>query len=110
MKKALNRIEYVKNEVYPRVVSEDAHYLMKSFELLNMLLISELFLKTSIMRKETRAGHFREDYPERDDAHWLKWIMVKQQGEKILYSAEQVPFDKYKFKPTRYYMDNFKFI
>jgi succinate dehydrogenase / fumarate reductase flavoprotein subunit len=23
-------------------------------------------------RKESRGGHYREDYPERDDENWLK--------------------------------------
>ncbi len=110
LKKALTRIEYIKNEIWPQVVAPDAHYLMKSIELQDLLLTSELFLRSSIMRTETRAGHYREDYPQRDNDNWLKWIIVSQKDGQINLSIEPVPLEKYEIKPTRYYMDNFKFI
>jgi len=27
-------------------------------------------------RRETRGAHFREDFPDRDDQHWLKHTMA----------------------------------
>jgi succinate dehydrogenase / fumarate reductase, flavoprotein subunit len=108
LEKALTGLEYLKNEILPQVTAQDTHYLMKFTELQDLLLTSELFLRASIMRTETRAGHYREDYPERD-SNWLKWIIVSQYNGKINLSTESVPVEKYQFKPTRYYMDNFKF-
>lgn len=59
------------------------------------------------MRKESRAGHYREDYPERDNEHWLKWIEQKQVDGKREVHTVPVPLNDYPIKPYRYYMDNF---
>jgi hypothetical protein len=61
------------------------------------------------MRKETRAGHFREDYPDRDNEKWLCWIIAGRKGDSMSFRTEPVPLESYKTKPYRYYMDNFKF-
>lgn len=60
------------------------------------------------MRTESRAGHYREDYPDRDD-NLLGWIMISHDGEKLNLRLEPIPYDRYRFKPTRFYSDNFKF-
>jgi len=58
------------------------------------------------MRTESRAGHYREDFPERDDKNWLRWIIVSQKGGKIELRSETLPMDRYKFRATRFYSDN----
>jgi succinate dehydrogenase/fumarate reductase flavoprotein subunit len=109
LRNALKRIEHIKSEILPQVGAKDAHYLMKLIEVRGIAFMTEMYLRASLMRKETRAGHYREDYPQRDDKNWLKWIVISHTDNKLNLCAEPVPFDKYKFKPTRYYMDNFKF-
>jgi len=108
LKNALSKVERLKNEVLPQMKATDAHYLMKLVETQAIAFMTELYLRASLMRAETRAGHYREDYPDRDDKNWLKWIVISQTDGTMNLRVEPVPFDKYKFKPTRYYMDNFK--
>lgn len=61
------------------------------------------------MRTESRAGHYREDYPYYDNKNWLSWIVISRNGEELNLRTEPVPFNKYKFKLTRFYSDNFRF-
>jgi succinate dehydrogenase/fumarate reductase flavoprotein subunit len=108
--RALERTEYVKQELAPRAAADDPRQLAKLHESLSMLLCTELFVRSSLMREESRAGHYREDYPERDNENWLKWIYAAKEktGEVSLYEVP-VPIARYKIKPHKYYMDNFTF-
>ena len=47
-----------------------------AIELGYMLDCAETIVVAAIERKESRGAQFRTDYPERDDAHWLKHINV----------------------------------
>ncbi len=106
--RALNKLENIKHEILPRMLARDPHYLAKLIEVQAIAFITELYLRASLMRTETRGGHFREDFPERDN-NWLKWIIISQKNGDLNFRTEPVPLDKYRFKLTRYYMDNFQF-
>jgi succinate dehydrogenase / fumarate reductase flavoprotein subunit len=61
------------------------------------------------VRTESRAGHYRADYPERDDTKWLGQIMVSLDSGRFNLRFEPLPMDRYAIRPTRYYSDNFAF-
>jgi succinate dehydrogenase / fumarate reductase flavoprotein subunit len=46
--------------------------LVEALELDNMLAQASVSLHSAVGRTESRGAHAREDFPQRDDAHWLK--------------------------------------
>ncbi len=49
-----------------------------SWELKNMLTVSELVARAALSRTESRGAHHRVDYPERDDTNWLRHIILRR--------------------------------
>ena len=47
-------------------------YKLEAIEMDRVLDLAELTTLAAIARTESRGGHSREDYPERDDKNWLK--------------------------------------
>jgi L-aspartate oxidase len=42
----------------------------EAWETTNLLTVSAALVQAARRREETRGAHWREDFPERDDAHW----------------------------------------
>jgi succinate dehydrogenase / fumarate reductase flavoprotein subunit len=64
--------------------------LMETWELGALLDLAEVTAFSALARTESRGGHFREDYPARDDANFLKHSMAWKNGAV-----------KIKYKPVR---------
>jgi L-aspartate oxidase len=46
----------------------------------NLLTVATLIARAALRREESRGGHFREDFPERDDIHWKVHLADEQHG------------------------------
>lgn len=75
---ALASVESIRDEVLPSLSAADPHELAKAHETANMVAAAEMYLRSSLARTESRTDHFREDFPETDNANWLKWINIRQ--------------------------------
>jgi succinate dehydrogenase/fumarate reductase flavoprotein subunit len=109
LKRALQKVATIREDLLPKMGASDLHHLAKLKGVHSMTLIADLVLRASLMRTESRASHYREDYPERNNEQWLKWIIVNQKEGKLNYRFEPVPLNKYKHRSWRYYSDNFIF-
>jgi succinate dehydrogenase / fumarate reductase flavoprotein subunit len=98
LEEAVSKVEEVKEKL-PGLWAKDGHYLSKCHEIKSMAICAEITFRAALMRTESRGFQFREDYPERDDKNWLKWIVCKQEGEKVAFSTKPVPIETYKVKP-----------
>jgi succinate dehydrogenase/fumarate reductase flavoprotein subunit len=98
LEEALAMIETLKGNL-PSLNAKDLHYLSKCHEAKSMAICAELTFKAALMRSESRGFHFREDYPDRDDKNWLKWIIIQQVEGEMKLTTQQIPIEKYKIKP-----------
>jgi succinate dehydrogenase/fumarate reductase flavoprotein subunit len=52
--------------------------LLGLLEVDSLLTVAEIMAKAARMRTESRGSHYREDYPQRDDARWQKSIITRR--------------------------------
>lgn len=63
---------------------------IEALQIENMLLCLEATARAALLRTESRAAHFREDYPQTDYTHWTKNIIVKKIAGKMTFQVEPV--------------------
>lgn len=79
---ALKDLSYVCQKIVSSQTSKLSD-LITCFEIQNMVALGKMVARASLLREETRGGHYRADFPQRDDTKWGKNIVVNKQGTKI---------------------------
>ncbi len=93
---ALHEIDKLKARAATTVVKGNREYnpgWHTALDLKNLLTVSEAIARCAIERKESRGGHFRDDYPEKDPAYGTFNFVVKKgaSGEMELSRAPIAP-------------------
>jgi succinate dehydrogenase / fumarate reductase, flavoprotein subunit len=74
--------------------------LLEAIELGNLLDLAEVLAVSALARKESRGGHYREDYPNRDDVNFMRHTMAyREVGED---GTESIRLDYKPVVQTRY--------
>ncbi|MDD2922928.1 MAG: FAD-dependent oxidoreductase [Anaerolineales bacterium] len=106
MQSALNKVRELKARFKDVAVKDTGKVfnteLLNAWELGNLLDVAEVVAMSALNRKESRGGHSREDFPERDDKNWLKHTLVWNKDGKLEIGYKAVTITKYQPKARVY--------
>ena len=106
MSAALDKVHELQKRFKDVVVSDTGKIfnteLLNAWELGNLLDIAEVVATSALNRKESRGGHSREDYPDRDDKEWLKHTLITKKDGKLDITYKPVVITKYQPKARVY--------
>jgi succinate dehydrogenase / fumarate reductase flavoprotein subunit len=74
--------------------------LLEAIELSNLLELAEVMAVSALARKESRGGHYREDYPNRDDVNFMRHTMAYRETDTT--GKESIRLDYKPVVQTRY--------
>ena len=100
MRRALDMVLEAR-KLLPELKAADLHELGRCVDAQSMVLEAELFYRASLERTESRGFHLREDFPEQDDERWLKWVVVKQDGDGMAVRTDAIPMERYPYRPAK---------
>jgi len=76
--------------------------LLEALELGYLLDVSECITAGALQRTESRGAHYREDYPNRDDANWLGHTMVWKTSGGLRFDKKPVSITRFEPKERKY--------
>jgi succinate dehydrogenase / fumarate reductase flavoprotein subunit len=106
MKQAVDIIQDLR-ERYQHIVLDDKgrRYntdVLEAWELGALLDTAEVTAAAALNRTESRGGHYREDYPKRDDGNWLKHSLAWRKDGGIVLGYKPVTITDYEPKERVY--------
>jgi len=100
LEKALSELRRIELEELPKIyLGDEKSYgsLVEAIDVVNMVCTGQIVASAALYRTESRGAHYREDFPQRDDANWLKNVVVKLEANKMLVTA--VPVELLELRP-----------
>ncbi len=76
--------------------------LLEAIELGFLIDLAEVTIEGALARRESRGGHYREDFPERNDEEYLKHTMAYATADGIRLDFKPVTITKYKPMERKY--------
>src|SRR5262249_43325062 len=70
-------------------------------ELGNMLILARVIAKGAHARNESRGAHYKPDFPDRDDANWLKTTRARWENGEVQLNYEAVDTSLIAPRPRR---------
>ena len=94
--KLLNNIDSLEHECEKSLSVQTPTDLISALELENLLLVGKAVGLAALQRKESRGGHYREDYPERNRSDIPKALLLVQGEDQQIQVTEEIVDPKWK--------------
>jgi succinate dehydrogenase / fumarate reductase flavoprotein subunit len=73
---------------------------VEALEMENLMAVARATLVSALAREESRGAHAREDFPARDDEHWLRHTLYLQAADQLDYKPVRLkPLTVEAFRP-----------
>jgi len=66
----------------------------QALDLVNQLQVARTMVTSALVREESRGAHFRDDFPERRDDEWLRYVVARLDGDELLTDTRPVSFSR----------------
>jgi succinate dehydrogenase / fumarate reductase flavoprotein subunit/fumarate reductase flavoprotein subunit len=99
LKQALDELAALKNRAGQMGVRGNRAFNLtwqQALDIRNMLTASELIARSALQREDSRGAHYREDFPNTNNADWLKNIYLSCNGDGPKLWTEAVKLDRLK--------------
>ena len=103
--KAIEDLREIRHEYNTKIQIDDKGHsfntdLLEAWELGCLLELAEVTAISALARTESRGGHARDDYPERNDEEWLKHTLCTRAADGT-YSLEYKPVVLGRYEPKK---------
>ncbi|MCS7223341.1 MAG: succinate dehydrogenase flavoprotein subunit [Armatimonadetes bacterium] len=101
LSQALDKVRSLKERLFHLRLDDTGRLfnldLLEAMELTYLLDCAEALVVSALNRTESRGAHYRDDYPERDDANWLRHTLVRCSGWRLGSADHKLEFS---YKPV----------
>jgi succinate dehydrogenase/fumarate reductase flavoprotein subunit len=89
LNEALVDIERLRKSLDETIVRKPKD-LLDTIRINNMFTVSEMVVRSALVRNESRGAHFRIDYPEQNDREWISNVVISKKNQAINIRAKKV--------------------
>ena len=103
LSQALKAMEQMEREKLPAARRSTPKEILEKLEMENALRVGEMISRSALLREESRGAHYREDFPETDEARWKGNIFLKNDNGKmdLEFSRFTLKHSKWLTRPRR---------
>jgi succinate dehydrogenase/fumarate reductase flavoprotein subunit len=83
LSQALKAMAQMEREELPAARRSTPKEILEKLEMENALQVGEMIARSALLREESRGAHYREDFPEADDARWRGNVFLKNEKGKM---------------------------
>ncbi len=101
LERCLAGLDKIKKENLTKLWARQPRQLREAIEAWNLAYVGEMIARCSMMREETRGTFNRLDFPDRDDAYWIRKTLLQLEDGEMKMSSEPMEQIYFRWKPQK---------